>query len=141
MLKSIRNHIATFQIALLFVTLTCPLRLRVSAGTPSENGIGELQSLVARSSGKPSASDLTAIESRYPNTRAAGLARFLLGYLYYSSQNYQAAVEALVPNQSAQIRRSEITPIFTAPKVMRSLIPKVRRGVITKAFMKSIRTR
>lgn len=107
MLKYIRNHtrrmkrtlrarVATFQIALLFVTLSMPATAscqRRHAG--SESGIGELQSLVARSSGKPSASELAAIESRYPNTRAAGLARFLLGYLYYSSQNYQAAAEAL----------------------------------------------
>ena len=107
MLKSLRNHIrpmsrtirarvATFQIALLFVTLGMPATVSCQRRHASaENGIGELQSLVARSSGKPSASELAAIEARYPNTRAAGLARFLLGYLYYSSQNYQAAVEAL----------------------------------------------
>jgi len=39
--------------------------------------------------------DLTRIESRYPRTRSAALARFLRGYLYFSAQNYQAAIDAL----------------------------------------------
>ncbi len=106
MLKSIRNHsrpmtgqlrarVATFQIALLFLTLSMPMTAscqRRQAG--SENGINELRALVVNSSGRPAASDLTAIEAKYSNTRAAALARFLMGYLYFSSQNYQAAVEA-----------------------------------------------
>ncbi|HJQ70167.1 MAG TPA: transglycosylase SLT domain-containing protein [Blastocatellia bacterium] len=96
MLKSIRNHIAAFQIALLFIILITPATVSCQRRhAQADGGIGELQSLVARSSGKPAPSDLAAIESRYPDTRAASLARFLLGYLYYSSQNYQAAVEAL----------------------------------------------
>ncbi len=45
--------------------------------------------------GRPAVSELTHIESRYPRTRAAALARFLRGYSYYAAQNYPAAVEAL----------------------------------------------
>src|SRR5918999_215680 len=94
--SSVRARVATFQIALLFVTLSIPMTASCQRRQQgSENGMAELRALVATKSGKPAASDLTAIESRYPDTRAAALARFLLGYLYYSSQNYQAAVEAL----------------------------------------------
>src|SRR5205085_4137834 len=39
--------------------------------------------------------DLQQIESNYPRSRAAALARFLRGYFYYNSQNYAAAVDAL----------------------------------------------
>lgn len=91
-----RARVATFQIALLFITLSMPMTASCQRRQQdSENGTAELRALVVRSSGKPSASDLTAIEARYPNTRAASLARMLLGYLYYSSQNYRAAIEAL----------------------------------------------
>jgi len=65
-----------------------------SAANP-ESGIEELRGLVLGASGRPAASDLTRIESRYPRTRTAALARFLRGYLYYGSKDYSAAVEAL----------------------------------------------
>ena len=63
--------------------------------TDPDIGIEELRGLVRAAAGRPAVSDLTRIESRYPRTRAAGLARFLRGYSYYSAQNYPAAVEAL----------------------------------------------
>lgn len=65
------------------------------AAADPEGGIEELRALVRSSSGKPAVADLTRIESRFPRTRTASLARFLRGYLYYASQNYQSAVEAL----------------------------------------------
>jgi soluble lytic murein transglycosylase len=61
----------------------------------TERGMEELRSIVRSSSARPAASDLSRIESKYRNTRTASLARFLRGYLYYSAQNYQQAVDAL----------------------------------------------
>jgi soluble lytic murein transglycosylase len=65
------------------------------APSDPNRGIDELRALVEGGGGKPAAADLTRIESRYPKTRAAALARFLRGYLAYASQDPKAAVEAL----------------------------------------------
>src|SRR2546428_287613 len=65
------------------------------SSTDPNRGLDELSTIVDRAAGKPSAVDLTHIESKYPKSRAAGLAALLRGYLYYSSQNYQAALEPL----------------------------------------------
>jgi soluble lytic murein transglycosylase len=65
------------------------------AGSDPDSGIEELRALVRSASGKPAVADLSRIESRFPRTRAASLAKFLRGYLYYASQNYQNAVDAL----------------------------------------------
>lgn len=58
-------------------------------------GLQELRALVVNSSGRPAASELERLESKYSRTRTAALARFLRGYLYYSAQNYAAAIDAL----------------------------------------------
>jgi soluble lytic murein transglycosylase len=60
-----------------------------------DNGLEELRGLVRVASGRPAVNDLIRLESRYPRTRTAALARFLRGYSYYASQNYPAAIEAL----------------------------------------------
>jgi soluble lytic murein transglycosylase len=80
----------------LLVSLMTPLTASCQRSQgDSERGIHELRSLVAASSGKPAAADLLRIEARYRQSRAASLARFLRGYLYYSAQDHSTAVEAL----------------------------------------------
>jgi soluble lytic murein transglycosylase len=63
----------------------------------TDRGISDLRTLVEASSGKPAATELSRIESKYSNTKASSLARFLRGYLAYSSRDYQAAIDALDP--------------------------------------------
>jgi len=67
----------------------------------ADRGLADLRDLVATSQGKPAASDLSRIESKYSNTKAASLARFLRGYQYYNSQSYEAAADALDPKSIA----------------------------------------
>jgi soluble lytic murein transglycosylase len=76
--------------ALVPLTASCQ---RAQGG--DERGLDELRMLVANSGGKPATEDLTRVESKYSRTRAAALARFLRGYLHFSTQNYQAALDAL----------------------------------------------
>ena len=81
---------------LLLVMLTTPMTASCQRGQADlDAGIEELRELVRSSSDRPAVIDLTRIESRYPRTRSAALARFLRGYLYFSAQNYQAAIDAL----------------------------------------------
>ncbi|PYT03373.1 MAG: hypothetical protein DMF60_18590 [Acidobacteria bacterium] len=76
--------------------LTTPMTASCQRGQADlDAGIEELRELVRSSSDRPAVIDLTRIESRYPRTRSAALARFLRGYLYFSAQNYQAAIDAL----------------------------------------------
>jgi soluble lytic murein transglycosylase len=81
---------------LLIFALVTPMTVSCqrSAANP-ETGIEELRELVRNTSGKPAPAELTRIESRYPRTRTASLARFLRGYICYGNQNYQGAIEAL----------------------------------------------
>ncbi|HXG91152.1 MAG TPA: transglycosylase SLT domain-containing protein [Blastocatellia bacterium] len=65
------------------------------AQTDPVRGIAELRALITSSDGRPAATDLQRIESKYPQTRTAALAKFLRGYLYYSAQNFSAAIDAL----------------------------------------------
>lgn len=101
MIKPIANSqrralMATLPAMLLIVSLITPLTASCQRRqVDSERGISELRSLVEGAQGRPAASELSRIESAYSHTRAAALARFLRGYLYYSAQNYQAAVDAL----------------------------------------------
>jgi outer membrane protein assembly factor BamD (BamD/ComL family) len=77
-------------------TLIIPATVSCQRHQPDTGrGTAELRALVAAAQGRPAASDLERVESKYPQTRAAALARFLRGYLYYSAQNYAAAVDAL----------------------------------------------
>jgi soluble lytic murein transglycosylase len=81
---------------LLMLTLVAPLTASCQRRqTDQGRGTAELRALVESSQGRPVAADLSRIESAYPNTRAASLARFLRGYLYHSAQNHQAAIDAL----------------------------------------------
>lgn len=83
-------------IVLTLAVLTAPMTVSCQRGPADPDaGIEELRELVRGASDRPAVTDLTRIESRYPRTRSAALARFLRGYLYFSSQNYQAAIEAL----------------------------------------------
>ncbi|HWO00342.1 MAG TPA: transglycosylase SLT domain-containing protein [Blastocatellia bacterium] len=87
---------ASLQVAFLIVSLTAPMTVSCQRAANDPNrGVDELRALVEASGGKPAAAELTRVESRYPKTRAAGLARFLRGYLAYSSQDYKSAIEAL----------------------------------------------
>ena len=87
---------AIIVLPLLVFALITPMTVSCQRGAANpSSGIEELRGLVRGASGRPAVSDLTRIESRYPRTRTAALARFLRGYLYYGSQNYPAAVDAL----------------------------------------------
>lgn len=85
-----RSAVAKSLIAALLVL---PALNSAPAAGPSQ-GLQELRALVVNSGGRPAAADLERLESRYSRTRTAALARFLRGYLYYSAQNYAAAIEA-----------------------------------------------
>ncbi|HKY03816.1 MAG TPA: hypothetical protein VJQ56_02945, partial [Blastocatellia bacterium] len=64
--------IVALPLALLMMLLAMPMTASCQRGhTDSERGISELRSLVASASGKPSASDLAAIESKHAGTRAS----------------------------------------------------------------------
>jgi len=79
-----------------FLTLVTPMTVSCQRNSADpETGIEELREVVRSASGRPTVIDLTRIESQFPRTRAAALARFLRGYLYYSAQNYQGAIDAL----------------------------------------------
>ena len=95
-LLSTRRRSAVIVLPLLTFVLVTPMTVscHLSAANP-DSGIEELRVLVRDASGRPALSELARIEARYPRTRTAALARFLRGYLYYGSQDYRAAVEAL----------------------------------------------
>ena len=91
-----QKHSAILLITVLTFALVTPMTVSCQRNaTDPDTGLDELRGLVRASSGRPSANDLIRVESRYPRTRAGSLARFLRGYSYYASQNYQAAIEAL----------------------------------------------
>lgn len=95
-LKSARRRATITLFPILVFTLVTPMTVSCQRGAADpERGIDELRELVRGASGRPSASDLTRIESRFPRTRSAALAKFLRGYLYYSAQNYKEAVDSL----------------------------------------------
>ncbi|MGH9827411.1 MAG: tetratricopeptide repeat protein, partial [Blastocatellia bacterium] len=71
------------------------------AAGKDERGIQELRALVTAASGKPAEQDLIRIESKYSGGRAASLARFLIGYLHYSGQDYSAAISSLDPARAS----------------------------------------
>lgn len=84
--------------ALAFVLIILPATVSCqrATGDPSR-GMQELNALLEGSEGKPDPAELSRIESRHPQTRAAALSRFLRGYLAFSAQDYQAAVDAFDP--------------------------------------------
>ncbi|MEW6130480.1 MAG: transglycosylase SLT domain-containing protein [Acidobacteriota bacterium] len=84
----------TLQSLLAFVCAVTPMTASCQRAGNPEQAMQALGELLESKAGKPSSTDLAQIESRYPQTRAASLARFLRGYLAYTSQNYSAAVDA-----------------------------------------------
>jgi soluble lytic murein transglycosylase len=93
---SSRALLASLPVALLMFTLISPLTVSCQRRqSDPDRGASELRALVEKSEGRPASADLLRIESAYPHTRASSLARFLRGYLYYSAQNYQPAIDAL----------------------------------------------
>ena len=92
-----RNRVvaASLQIGFLILSLTAPMTASCQRAPSDPNrGIDELRALVESAGGKPATAELIRIESRYPKTRAAALARFLRGYLAYSSQDPKTALDA-----------------------------------------------
>lgn len=91
-----RAAAVSLQVVMLIVSLTAPMTVSCqrAAGDPNR-GIEELRTLVDGADGKPATAELMRIESRYPRTRTAALAKFLRGYLAYSSRDSKVAVEAL----------------------------------------------
>ena len=95
-LMKLQRRIALTLMPLLTLTVITPMTVSCQRNsTGQDSGIDELRELVRSSSGRPAVEDLTRLESRYARTRTSALARFLRGYLYYSAQNYQPAIEAL----------------------------------------------
>jgi soluble lytic murein transglycosylase len=91
-----QRRIALALIPIITFTIVTPMTASCErAPADQQSGMEELRQAVRSASGRPSVEDLTRIESRYSRTRAAALARFLRGYLYYAAQNYPAAIEAL----------------------------------------------
>src|SRR5262249_13924654 len=88
-----------------FIIAATPMTPSCQRAADPQRGMQELRTLLDSSGGKPAAEDLSRLESRYSKTRPAALARFLRGYLAYSAQNYQAAIDAfdinLIGAQSA----------------------------------------
>jgi soluble lytic murein transglycosylase len=78
------------KVVLSFVLLT--LNLSPALQSDEERGLAELQSLTSSQSGD---GQLLAVEKKYPDTRAAALARLLRGYRKYAGREYAAAVELL----------------------------------------------
>jgi soluble lytic murein transglycosylase len=93
-LSHIRQIFTTLPLLLALVLAITPLTVSCQRTTDTERGLQELRALVESANGKPAAAELSKIESRYPKTRTASLARFLRGYLAYSSQDYATAVDA-----------------------------------------------
>jgi soluble lytic murein transglycosylase len=82
--------------ALAVFTLIVPMTISWQRSqSDAERGMSDLRSLVRSTSARPAAADLSLIESKYPGTRTASLARFLRGYLYFAAQDYKQAVDAL----------------------------------------------
>jgi soluble lytic murein transglycosylase len=91
-----RRFFANALRLMLVLSLIMPLTVSCQRrSSDPDRGISELRSLVESAQGRPAPADLQRIESAYTRSRAAALARFLRGYLYYTSQNYAAAIDAL----------------------------------------------
>ena len=90
------NHFAVTALPAVLALLLVILPVTVSCQRAGEAGRGmpELRALIAGAEGKPDPAELARLEARFPQTRAAALARFLRGYLAFSSQSYATAVDA-----------------------------------------------
>jgi soluble lytic murein transglycosylase len=80
----------------------------------TDRGVDELHSLVTASGGRPADEDLLRLESKYPRTRAAALARFLRGYEHFNFKDYDGAISALDPASTAASRISDYTLYYRA---------------------------
>src|SRR5262249_2678752 len=92
-----RVSIASLIFVLLLTQLAQLSSADEKAGRSQDPGIQELRTLVVGAAGKPAETDLLRVESKYKQTRAAALARFLRGYLHYGGGTYAEAIEALDP--------------------------------------------
>ncbi len=90
-----QSRFSSLTLLLVMVSLLLPVTVSCqrAQGSP-DRGLEELGALVARSAGKPSPEELIRIEKKFSGTRAASLAAFLRGYLYYSSRDYAEAAGA-----------------------------------------------
>ena len=79
-----------------------------------DRGSDELHSIVVKSGGRPTDEDLLRFESKFPRTRTAALARFLRGYLHFSSRDYDGAIAALDPSASTASRIGDYTLYYRA---------------------------
>jgi soluble lytic murein transglycosylase len=83
-------------------------------GSPADRGADELHSIVVKSAGRPGDEDLLRIESKFAKTRTAALARFLRGYLHFSSKDYGGAMSALEPSATTASRIGDYTLYYRA---------------------------
>lgn len=84
-----------------FLLLSAPIGKATSATTEDqreEAGLASLRALIEQHA-RPSGDQLHQIESQYPNTRAAALARLLRGVIEYEAQRYEAAIRWLSDDQ------------------------------------------
>lgn len=80
----------------------------------SARGMADLRALFSRR-GEPSDAELQAVERRYPNTKAAALARFSRGYRKYVNRDYAAAADLLRdPLISARTRLGDYALYYMA---------------------------
>jgi len=90
------------------------------ASADSARGMADLQALFSRK-GEPSDAEVQAVERRYPNTKAAALARFSRGYRKYVNRDYAAAADLLRdPLISAKTRLGDYA-LYYAAKSLQAL--------------------
>jgi soluble lytic murein transglycosylase len=74
----------------------------------------ELHSLISKAGGRPASEDLLRIESKFPRSRTAALARFLRGYLLFNGKDYEAAISALDPAATSSARIGDYVLYYRA---------------------------
>ncbi|MBI3652425.1 MAG: transglycosylase SLT domain-containing protein [Acidobacteria bacterium] len=93
-LATARSLSTTLPLLLALMLAITPLTVSCQRSVDPQRGVQELRDVVENAAGKPPATELAKIESRFPKTRAAALARFLRGYLAFTAQDYATAVDA-----------------------------------------------
>jgi soluble lytic murein transglycosylase len=127
----------TLPALLAFVCAITPMTASCQRAGNPEQGLQELRALVDAAAGKPDAGELSKIEARYPQTRAASLARFLRGYLAFTSQNYAAAVDAFDARTiGAHTSLGDYTYFFRAESEAAGGARKAALGDYTNLFTK-----
>jgi soluble lytic murein transglycosylase len=93
-LANLRAVFTTLPLMLALVLAITPLTVSCQRTSDPQGGIQELRAMIENANGKPAASELAKLESRFAKTRTASLARFLRGYLAYAAQDYSVAIDA-----------------------------------------------